>query len=285
MKLFDAHCHLNFNAYADDWHQVGLRALEQGIGIMNVGTNSLTSRKAVEVAHAFEEGVYATAGLHPIHLARNLTETDEFEGKEYSFTTTAERFDAKVFAEIIEDERVVAIGEVGLDYYHLKEFSGEGMGDEEYKELQQSTLRQILEFAVSKGLPVIFHCRDAYDDLFTIIDEVNNGGNAIRGTLHCFSGTQDQADQALKRGLLLGFTGIVTFPNANELQAVAAAVDLKDILVETDAPYLAPQPQRGKRNEPSYVRFVAEQIAALKRVSYEEVAEATTENFQRLFRV
>ncbi|MFH1426741.1 MAG: TatD family hydrolase [Candidatus Kerfeldbacteria bacterium] len=285
MKLFDAHCHLNFRAYDNDWKEVANSSLSRDIGIINVGTNAATSRRAIELAHEFDDGVYAAVGLHPIHLAKDIKEEEEFDGVPYNFMTKAEKFDEAVFRQFIEDDRVVAIGEAGLDYYHLEDYKTDEMSPDEFKTLQQDTLRQILRFAQLNDMPVIFHCRDAYIDLIRIIKEINGGGNAIRGVVHCFSGSIEEASAVLELGLYIGFTGIVTFPNAKDVQDVVRSVPLERILIETDAPYLASQPVRGKRNEPQYVRFVADAIARLHKTTTDEVSAVTMKNVQDLFHV
>lgn len=290
MKLIDSHAHVNFQAFQNEWEDVLKRALNGGVQMVNVGTNYATSKRSVEVAEEMGEGVWAAIGLHPIHLAKDIEERAKFDGKEYAFKTKSEQFDKRKFFELAQSEKVVAVGESGLDYYHLDDFRPQDMTAEEFVELQKETLYEIMGFAREVGLPHIFHCRDAYDDFGDMVEEFNDNsdggsgpGGQVRGVVHCFTGSVDQALRMVDLGLYVGFTGIVTFPNAQELQEVAKAVPLERILIETDCPYLAPQQVRGQRNEPLFVKYVAEKIAELKSVSVEEVAEATVKNTTELF--
>lgn len=281
MKLIDTHAHLNFQsfAHAHEWRDVLQRAHDANVQMINVGTNLKTSQRAVEIAEEVGNGAWAAIGLHPIHLAKDVTEHDTFNDREYRFVTKAERFDKQAFFALAQSLRVVAVGESGLDYFHCDDFRSSAMTSEEFVELQKETLYEILGFAREIQKPNIFHCRDAYDDFVEIVKDFGY----INGVVHCFTGTKEQARKILELGLFIGFTGIVTFPNAQVLQGVATFVPLDRMLLETDCPYLAPQPVRGQRNEPKYVRFVAEKIAELKKISIEEVAVATTVNATKLF--
>lgn len=288
MQLIDSHCHVNFGAFKDDWRPVVDRALEAGVGMINVGTNFATSKRSVEIAEEVGDGMWAAIGVHPIHLAKSITETASFNGEEYSFTTKQEVFDKRRYWQIAQSEKVVAIGESGLDYYHLDDFKAENMTAEEYIELQKETLYEILILGRELELPHIFHCRDAYDDFVDIVADFNDNsdgggqeGGEVKGVVHCFTGNIEQARKILDLGLYIGFTGIVTFPNAKELQEVAKFVPLDRMLLETDSPYLAPQAVRGERNEPAFVHHVAEQIALLKGESIERVREQTLENTKK----
>jgi len=282
MKLIDTHCHVNFRAYQEDAHEVINRALASGVQMMNVGTNLQTSQRSVQVAEEVGQGMWAAIGLHPIFLAKDITEKALFNGKPYEFTTKQELFDKRQFFELAKSYKVVAVGESGLDYFHTEDFRSEGMTVEEYIALQKETLYEILGFAREIGKPHIFHCRDAYDDFLDIVHDFGSD-QPVRGVVHCFTGSMEQAKKILEAGLYIGFTGIVTFPNAKSLQEIATYVPLDRMLLETDSPYLAPQDQRGRRNEPSFVRSVAQKIAELKGVSVESVAEATTKNAKTLF--
>lgn len=279
--MIDTHAHLNFQAFADDYRETAQRAHENGVQFITVGTNLKTSQRAIEIAEEIGSGVWAAIGLHPIHLAKNIEEHDTFNGADYRFVTKAERFDKRPFFELAQRPRVVAVGESGLDYFHLDDFRAATMTREEFVELQKETLYEILGFAREIQKPNIFHCRDAYDDFVDIVKDFGY----INGVVHCFTGTKEQAVKILELGLSIGFTGIVTFPNAQALQEVATFVPLDRLLLETDCPYLAPQPVRGKRNEPRYVAYVAEKIAKLKGCSVEAVAHQTTANATRLFKL
>ncbi|HLD21380.1 MAG TPA: TatD family hydrolase [Patescibacteria group bacterium] len=278
MKLIDSHCHVSFNEYRDDADAIIRRALENKVQMVNVGTNLKTSIRAVETAEKYD-GMWASIGLHPIHLAKDITETATFGDKKYSFSTKAEKFDKRTFFKLAQHPKVVAIGESGLDYYHLDDFKADVMTAQEFIALQKETLHEIMSFAREVQKPIIFHCRDAYDDLIDILHDFGE----VTGVVHCFTGTLAQAKQFLELGLSIGFTGIVTFPNAKSLQEIAQATPLNRILLETDAPFLAPEPVRGQRNEPLYVQHVAEKIAQLQSISIDEVAKQTTQNTRTLF--
>ena len=288
VRIIDTHCHVNFQPYREDWKQVVERAFDAGVGMINVGTNLQTSTRAVEIAEEVEEGMMASVGLHPIHLAKDIRESATFNGKEYSFTTTVELFDKRKFFDIAQSPKVVGVGESGLDYFHLDDFRSAEITGGQYISLQQETLYEILGFAREIGKPHIFHCRDAYDDFATLVQQFTEtqdttGAGAVRGVVHCFTGTWEQAQKMMDLGFYIGFTGIVTFPNAKALQEVARQVPLDRMLLETDSPYLAPQPVRGHRNEPAHVWHVAEQIAVLKGISRDAVAQQTTQNAAALF--
>ncbi|OGY85889.1 MAG: hypothetical protein A2233_00135 [Candidatus Kerfeldbacteria bacterium RIFOXYA2_FULL_38_24] len=286
MQLIDSHCHLNFAPYQKDRAEVILRAQKQNMGLIIVGTNYQTSQEAVRIAQE-HENIWAAIGLHPIHLAQDLEEKDSFDKQEYKFTTKAEKFDKRRYFELARQVKVVAIGESGLDYFHLKNYCGKDLTETEYVALQKETLYEILGFSREVKKPLIFHCRDSYDDLLELLAEFDHNGTGVeekvRGVVHCFTGNLEQAEKILTQGLYLGFTGIITFPNAQALQAVVKHVPLNRILIETDAPYLAPQPKRGQRNEPLYVQYVASKIAELKNISLTEVYAQTTKNATALF--
>jgi TatD DNase family protein len=288
MQLIDSHCHVNFGAFKDDWRATVDRALEAGVGMINVGTNFATSKRSVEIAEEVGDGMWAAIGVHPIHLAKAITERASFNGEDYSFTTKQEVFDKRRYWQIAQSKKVVAIGESGLDYFHLEDFKADNMTAQEYVNLQQETLYEILTLGRELELPHIFHCRDAYDDFIEIVSDFNDNsdgggqpGGEVRGVVHCFTGNIEQARKILELGLYIGFTGIVTFPNAQELQEVAKFVPLDRMLLETDSPYLAPQAVRGQRNEPAHVHHVAEQIATLKGESIERVREQILENTRK----
>ncbi len=289
-NLIDTHCHLNFHTFEIDSEEVIVRAQEKNVLMLNVGTNFATSKRSIEIAEK-TEGMWAAIGLHPIHLAKDITETAKFDGEEYAFKTKAEVFDKRKFFELAQSESVVAVGESGLDYYHLDDFKHPEMTPAEYVNLQKETLYEILGFAREINKPHIFHCRDAYDDFLDMIrqfGENSDGGSAragVDGVVHCFTGTMQQAEKILETDLYIGFTGIVTFPNAQDLQEIAKMVPLERMLLETDSPYLAPQAVRGKRNEPAYVLYVAKKIAELKGITTEEVAFQTRKNANRLFQL
>ncbi|MBI5621758.1 TatD family hydrolase [Candidatus Falkowbacteria bacterium] len=281
--LIDSHCHVNFNAYRDDADATIQRSLDKEIWLINVGSQLSTSQRSITLAQKYPEGVYAAVGLHPIHLAQDITESAKFDGQEYAFTTRRETFEYDRYKQLAQSSsKVVALGEVGLDYYYFGEVS---LTPEEMRKVQQETLDGFLALAKELQLPVIFHCRgakdnphQAYDDLYDCLAE-----SGVRGVVHCFGGSLEQAKKFVDLGLYVGFTGIITFKNAEELRAIAVALPLDRILVETDAPFLAPDPYRGKRNEPAYVEYVAKTLAEARGVDFEHIAEATVHNTRQLF--
>jgi TatD DNase family protein len=283
-KLIDTHAHVHFQAYKDDMDEVVKRALERGIGMVTIGTQSTTSKKGIELAEKYE-GVWCTIGLHPNHLhAQEFFDDNELppemKGDEDStkVKTRSEKFDPAYYAELVKHPKVVAIGEFGLDYFRIPP----GADLESVKADQFLAVRQQLHFATQYQKPVVIHCRDAHADQAALLkEEIDNGGLERRGVIHCFTGTAKEAAVYRELGFYVAFGGIVTF-GKNVMEA-AKEVPLEQIVLETDAPYLTPAPNRGKRNEPLGVEIVAQKIAELKGISLEEVAKVTTENAQKLF--
>ena len=279
MTLFDSHTHVNFRAFKDDSADVIRRSLDFGIGMNLVGTNFKTSQSAINQAKNFNQAVYATVGLHPVHL---FEQSVNEEGE--AFRTKAEQFDYDAFKELALEAKVIALGEMGLDYFYLPL----GLTKAAAQEIQKKVLLAGMQLAQEIGKPMVFHVRpspntfDAYDDIYEIITGAVRA-QPLRAVVHCFGGTLEQARRFLDLGLYIGITGIVTFKNARGLQEVVKVISLEKILIETDAPFLAPEPYRGQRNEPMYVKYVAEKIAMIKGLSFEAVAKATTENAKNLF--
>jgi TatD DNase family protein len=222
--------------------------------MMNPGVDLETSRNAVAVANQYPQ-VFAAVGFHP-HEAAGMGEA-EF----------------RVIRELAAESKVKAIGEIGLDYY--RNLSPHDM--------QARAFRQQLELATELDLPVIIHCRDAFDDVLSILREWHSSNDRARGVMHSFSGDRKQAEAVFKIGFWIGITGPITFPKSDEMRAVAQTAPLEHIVIETDAPYLTPIPYRGKRNEPAYVRHVAEKIAEVRGLTIETVAAQTTANADLLF--
>jgi TatD DNase family protein len=252
--LVDSHCHLDFPELAAALPQLVERMREAGVGAALCAGVTLERFPAVmEIAHHYPN-IYAAVGVHP----------DTRDGAEA---------DVETLVRLANDPKVVAIGETGLDYYRLE-------GDLEW---QRQRFRVHIEAARQCRKPLIIHTRAAKADTLRIIGET--GAGEVGGVFHCFTEDRETAWKAVEMGFYVSFSGIVTFKNATSLKEVAAELPLDRILIETDAPYLAPVPHRGKTNEPSFVRHVATEIAALRGISLEAVAEATTENFCRLFGV
>lgn len=277
MKFIDTHAHLCFKAFDADWLEVQQRTVEADVGTINVGSQTETSAKAVHIAEIFHgKPVWAAVGQHPIHAVRHEFEPD-------------------VFRDLAEKDGVVAVGEVGLDYFRLNQnyddpnegVAGkhEDLTADAVKDRQAHMFAEFIQISRDVNKPLIVHVRDeagsfaAYDDVLTILKRT---GSSV-GVAHCFGGDWNHAKQFLDLGFLIGITGIVTFPKSDMLAEVVKNTPLERLLLETDSPYLSPVPYRGKRNEPLYTEYVGRKVAALKGVSAEEVFQQTTENAVRLF--
>ncbi len=272
--LIDTHAHVNFNVYKDDADEIIRRSLDGNIWMINVGSQYDTSKRAVEMAEKYKEGVYAAVALHPIHLGSSKFIDKKEEDPFLKFKTQQEEFDKEKYGELAENPKVVAIGETGLDYYYVE--------NEKLKEKQKEVFKQHLELAYELNKPLIFHCRKAYNDLLEILRMVINDRRLTpRGVLHCFMGKKGLAKEFLDMGFYLGFNGLITY--ARDYDAVIKNMPLEKILIETDCPYLTPVPHRGERNEPLYVKYVAEKIAEIREISFEKVADQTTKNARELF--
>ncbi|MBI4133808.1 MAG: TatD family hydrolase [Candidatus Terrybacteria bacterium] len=278
--LVDIHAHVQFSAFREDADEVIRRAIEAGVKMIAPSSEIRTARRAIDYAEKYPDDIWAAVGLHPIHL-----KAVRFDGggeDSPAFETYGARYDEAEWRPLAEHPRTVALGEVGLDYVDRLLVS------EEDRALQEATYRQQLDLALELKKPVIQHCRsgpvagkprDAHDDALAILADYIPRG--LRGVAHCYSGTLEQARRYLELGFSLSFTGLITYNAAWD--EVIREAPLEHVMVETDIPYMTPVPHRGKRNEPTYVRYVAEHIAGLKGVSAEEVAAQTTENAKRLF--
>ncbi|MEH7380124.1 TatD family hydrolase [Bacillus sp. JJ1533] len=251
--LIDTHAHLNAIQYQDDLDEVIDRALTVGVEkIVVVGFDRETITRAIELADQYEF-IYATVGWHPVDA---IDMTDE---------------DLKWIEELSAHPKVVALGEMGLDYHW----------DKSPKDIQKEVFRKQIALAKKVKLPIIIHNREATADIIEILQEEN--ASEVGGIMHCFTGSIEVAKQCIDMNFYISFGGPVTFKNAKKPKEVAAEIPLDRLLIETDCPYLTPHPFRGKRNEPSYVKYVAEQIAELKGVSFEEIAQKTSDNAKRFF--
>lgn len=249
----DTHAHIASPPFEDDLDTVLRRAAEAGVGaVICIGDTIESSQAAIALSER-EPAVWATAGVHP-HYAHEAP--GELE---------------QLLKELLAHPRVVAVGEVGLDYHY--DFSP--------RAVQQEVFRRQIRVAVECRLPLVIHMREAEEDLLRILRE--ESAHLAGGVLHCFWGSGEAAEEALKMGFHLGVGGPVTFKNAEALRQVLAGVPMERIILETDAPYLAPVPYRGKRNEPAYLVESARALAQLKGLSVEEVADLTTQNARRLF--
>ncbi len=254
--LIDTHTHLDFKEFDPDQDQVIKRAFSSGIEkIINVSCNLERSKNSIELAKKYGD-IYATVGVHPHDLGKYEVESLKSE-----------------LGKLAKEDKVVAIGEIGLDYYRIEK--------EEDKQRQIEGFKIQFDLAQKLNLPVIIHCRNAFEDLLEILKGVSD---LPRGVTHCFSGTLHYAKQFLDLGFLISFTGSITYARPQgEILKVVKEIPLDKIMVETDCPYLAPVPHRGERNEPAYVRHMAEKIAEIKGIDFEEVAKKTTENAIKLF--
>ena len=313
-KLIDIHAHINFRDFREDGDEVIKRALEKDVWLINVGSQYSTSQRAIEYAEKYKRGVYAAVGLHPIHLIEQSYET-EVAGKKTKITTRAEEFDVEKYRELALNQKVVAIGEIGLDYYWISDEwlkenpAPEGRGSLNEIERQKDIFKKQLQLAYELKKPVIIHCRDpkpnsargfrianlairkpstrgrsAHQDVIEILEEFLKDKTDFKGgTIHCFSGNWQDAQKYFQLGFHISFTGLITF--VHNWDDIIKKAPLEKLMAETDCPYMTPAPFRGKRNEPIYVEFVVRRIAELKGISFEEAAKATTENALKLFNI
>jgi len=280
-KLIDTHGHVNFNAFKDDGKEVVQRALDRGIGIIMPGSQIDTSRRAVEYAEKFDHPyIKAAVGLHPIHLEDIEVDDSEVEGQA-KFQTRKEEFRRAQYSDLLKSsDKIVAIGEVGLDYWRLPEDT------RNYKMRQIDVLTTQLDLAHEYELPAILHCRKAHDDLISILENHPLTAKEQRihppGVIHSYTGNKNQLNAFLALGYYIGYNGIIF---KLSLDKVIKETPLDRMLLETDSPYLIPPDAKMDRNEPVNVEYVAERISQIKEVSIEEVARQTTENAKKVFRL
>jgi len=252
--MIDSHCHLDAKEYRGRIDEIINNALSAGVHtVVNIGADLPSSVKSVELAEKYE-CIYATVGVHP-HDASKYNEEAE-----------------RRLIGLMQSERVVAIGEIGLDYYR----------DLSPRPVQQKVFRRQLELAIEKKYPVVIHTREAFRDTINIVKECS--GQLIGGVFHCFPGTAEEAMEVIEIGFRISVGGIVTFPGA-KMARVAAEVPLESILLETDSPYLSPVPFRGKTNQPAYIKYVRDKLAELKKISVEEIERITDRNCRKLYRL
>ncbi|NTV41023.1 MAG: TatD family hydrolase [Candidatus Moranbacteria bacterium] len=284
--FFDTHAHVNFNAFKEDGEAVLRRCLESEMSVVNVGSQYSTSKRAVEYAHKFENGIYAAIGIHPVHLKKGsfthqdpweIDEEDSASSAGMEIATVGETFDYEKYLELARDKKVVAIGEVGLDYHHFEEND-----DVEFlKNLQKETLVEFIKLANEVQKPVMIHCWDAYEDLLEILEK---NPVAKKGIIHSFIGSYKTANKFIALGYKLGLNGIITYGDGYD--RLIKEIDLENIVLETDCPYLTPQPiEKGTRNEPLFVQYVAQKIADVKGISIEEVANQTWKNAKEILQL
>lgn len=253
--LFDTHAHLNADQFEEDVAEVIGRAQAEGVSnIVVVGFDEKTIKGALKLAQEYDF-IHAAVGWHPVDAI--------------------DMFDEHIawLEELASHPKVVALGEMGLDYYW----------DKSPKNVQKEVFRRQIRLAKKVKLPIIIHNRDAHEDIVTILREEN--ASEVGGIMHCFGSSLEIAKQCMEMNFYISFGGPVTFKNAKRPKEVAKEIPLDRLLIETDCPYLAPHPYRGKRNEPSYVKLIAEEIANLKGITYEEVVQVTNENAKKLFAI
>ncbi len=257
--LIDTHAHLNFQTFENDFKEVIKFSQDEGIEkIINVGADLDSSKRAVEIAQN-HDCCYAAVGIHPHHADKLEKDWEEKLEK------------------LANNPKVVAIGECGMDYHPYQH------GGITNPQIQKEVFVQQLNLAYKLNLPVVLHCRDAHEDLLKIIEPSVIDHPSLVGVCHCFSGDENFLKAILKLGFYVGFDGNLTFKNAKSLQEIAKITPLERILLETDSPYLSPEPYRGLRNTPANVKIIAEFLARLTKVPFDEVCQTTSENAQKVF--
>jgi TatD DNase family protein len=274
MNLVDSHCHLNFSDFEKEYKEIIADCVKKEIGILNVASDYSSSKRNLEISLEFrEQNIFASIGVHPTDFLK------------------LNKFNKKDFQNLIDQDKakkIIAIGEIGLDYFHMPD----GFSFEELKQKQKSGLISQIELALKNNLPVILHGRgskdnpqDAYQDLIEIVKKYEE--KSLTGVVHCYGSSLEIAQEFIQLGFYIGFTGIITFKNksVDNLRQVVKEISLDKILIETDAPFLSPEPYRGQKNMPQYTEYVAQKIAELKDIPLEKVKEQTTKNFINLFKI
>jgi TatD DNase family protein len=253
MHLIDTHTHIYSDKFDDDLAEVMERAAENGVQrLLLPNIDSSTTKRMWDVVNAYPERCFPMMGIHPCSVNESIA--DELKHIETELATG----------------KYIAVGEIGIDLYWDKTFIKE----------QIAAFEQQMEWAKELNLPIAIHCRDSFDEIFESVEKVQDGN--LRGVLHCFTGNEEQAKRTINLGLHIGLGGVLTFKNSGVAEAIKN-VPMEKILLETDSPYLAPAPYRGKRNESSYTKLVADKLADVKEISLDEVAKITTVNAERLF--
>lgn len=280
IKYIDTHAHVNINAFKDDWKEVVSKCEDEGVAIINVGTQQDTSKRAVEIAEACDN-CYAVIGLHPVHTSASYHDEKELGENMKGFTSRGEIFDPDFYRELAKSERVVAIGETGLDYYRL---------ESDTKDKQMEAFIAQIELANELNLPLMIHTRDAvgnsasaaavgsvYDDVYEVLKQYAK----VPGNIHFYAGNWEQAKKFFDIGFTVSFTGVITF--AKDYEEVVKNAPLEMIHAETDCPYVAPVPHRGRRCEPWMVKEVYKKIAEIKGKDEEKVRLQLLKNTTRLY--
>lgn len=266
--LIDTHCHLNFKAFNKDLNQVIERAKQDGVEkIILPGAKIASSRKAIDISKRFES-CYAAIGIHPHHSSEVAS-----LGLDTIKTT---------LQDLAEEKKVIAIGEIGIDYYQYKDYPPLSETD---KAIQKELFITQLKISHTLNLPVIIHCRDAHDDLFEIINSyISYNTHVLTGVFHCFGGNTHHLNKALELGFFIGFDGNCTYPENEALRELIKHTPPERLVIETDSPYLTPLPFRRSRNEPAYIVYIASEVARIHNKTIDYISEITTHNALKLFR-
>ncbi len=319
--LIDTHAHINLHAFKDDAGEVLQRSLDAGVTVINVGTEFNTSKQAVEMLAQYPEGVYATVGLHPSHTYDN----PYLDENESAFATGREEFDYEAYKKLAQHDKVVGIGECGLDYYRLLDanqriHANDTNGYESENQIkfqQKEAFIAQIKLAQELDKTLVIHCRpskgsnDAYDDVLEILSRIchsesrsfvrgeesnpnarsfvakppQDDGKRLMFEVHSFTGSLEIAQKFIALGGYVGLNGIITFDKTGNMEKVVKSLPLERIILETDSPYLAPLPHRGKRNEPINVQEVVKKIADWQNISFNQISNQTTLNAKNLFKI
>lgn len=284
-KYIDIHAHVNFKVFEEDRDTVIRRVLENDTLVINIGTQFDTSEKAVEMTNDYKEGVYSTIGLHPIHTGASYHDEEELGEKGKEFATHGEVFDKEKYRGLVSKGKVVAIGECGLDYFHSQE---------EDIERQRIAFLEQIELANELDLPLMLHIRNddidtsrnAYSDALELLKKYSK----VKGVIHFFAGSLGDAMAFMDFGFYISFAGVITYPPRKNIKGcdyekIIKNIPIDRIMADTDSPYVAPVPYRGKRNEPVYVQDIVKKIAGIKELPEEEVAKNILKNAQNLFKI
>jgi TatD DNase family protein len=267
-EYIDTHAHVNFPEFDADRDEVLKRALDEDVFVVNVGTDIESSKRAIDIAEKYDEGVYAIVGIHP-HEVMDLEKAGLIE------STLVE------LAELAKHPKVIGIGECGLDFFKLAEYNPD-VDVMKVKEIQEKIFRGQIDISIAIDKPLMLHCRDSYNETLEILNNyIRVQGVRLRGNAHFFAGSIEQAKAFISCGFTISFTGVITF--AKDYESIIKEIPLDKILSETDCPYVAPVPFRGKRAEPVHVKFVVQKIAEIKGISIEEAREQIGANVNQIF--
>lgn len=276
--LIDTHAHLNMSDFDIDRKETVARSFAKNVRMINVGTNLKSSEKAVKIAGTYPEGVFAAIGLHPINIDYGKFRIFSGNGIEKPENLLENDFDVRAYGALAEDRKVVAVGEIGLDFYYKPENLDHVEG---YKSKQRDVFIKQLDFARQAGLPAIIHCRNAHDEMLGTLEEKTAAGKKMEGVVHCFNGSWPQAKRYLDMGFLIGVNGIIF---KMKLDETLKKIPLEKMILETDCPFLLP-PGRTGRNEPSFLPDIAKRLADIKGSDFRTVAGTTTKNAEKLFKL